>query len=424
MPNVPPRSLSGRSIDLGEGAATDAIDVVATLIGETTPRLALEVWAGDAAGVPQLVWARNTDGPAAATMTYLSGTPASAGKVRVSWTPLSPLRSDSYQIKRPDGSVAGTATQFATSFDDTAPRPLNGPYVLIALLAGVPDASPASTNTVNMSTGPASMLTPINGGSYWRLQWTAPAWGKPHQYRVYRNGVLVTTLDGGTLSYDDTGWTPGVSSVYQVFAVESGVQGGGSGTATVNHVPLDPINVSLASPAPDLLRLNFQYPGGSIARYEVQRYDVNVGAWANHDLNNVSGQSDWSTTTTTGYMRVRSIGTNGQASNYVQVGPVNVTVPLPQALGYYGPHPSQWPNQNRAISAFEANGVTLCGEYYWANFPGWHDTGWVLGPACQTLNGGNSAVWDISRLQFSPTYFRVRRYRAGLYSDWVQYGPV
>lgn len=420
MPNVPPLGVWGR-VDNGIGTPTEMVDGVATLVGETTPRNVLEVWCGDSAGVPRLVWVRSVDGPSSVSAVYTGATPAKEGKVTVSWVPSSPLRSDSYQVLRADGSLVGVASQFQTSMVDTGPRPVAGGYRVAGVLAGVVDATPTVSASLNLTTGPPT-LSSLDGGELLRLSWTVPTWGKPHGYQVYRDGGLYVSVDGSTTTYDDYGFVPGQTHTYQVFAVLSGVRGGGSPTHTVSFIPPVPVNVSLSSPAANLLRLNFAYPGGAITRYEVQRYDATVGfVWIDHDLNNGSGQSDWATTTGYGYMRVRSVGANGLMSGYTQVGPVSPIVPPPVAI-WIGTIGSGYQVSIQLNDASDELVQTICAQAYWSGFPSydWMNTN----PACQA--GTNSGVMEFhfDRLQFTPTYMRIRRIRNGVSSAWAQYGPV
>lgn len=434
MPNIAPLGLWGEPDGTG-GAPSAVVDLVATLPGETTPRNALEVWCGDAAGVPRLVWARLADSPTSATATYVSGSPAANGKVTIAWVPQSPVRADSYLVKRADGSVVGTATQSAGSIDDLAPRPITGAYTVAGVLAGVADTSPTSTNSLSLGLTVATYVaelwpTPV---SHPYLHWTQPTWGKPHEYQLFRDGALYVTLDGAALSYDDLGHNPGAAQIYEVFPVLAGVAGTGSGATALATVPLAPISVSLSSPGYDLIRLNFYYPGGSIARYEVQRYDDAAPGWVNHDLSNLSGVSDWSTTTWSGYMRVRSIGTDGVASPYVQVGAIPAQVPAPTNITI-AHHPTDWPNSIRVISDFMGSGVpawafTMCGEFYGNPSFGWRTdftTGMGGGLACQlrTVTTGESLIWDATRAGGWGTYFRARNVRHGVYSDYTQVGPM
>lgn len=419
MPNIPPQ---GAYALLGVRAAP-VDEARATLTATNVVREVVEIWASDPAGVKKLVWVARPETPATATATYVAATPASAGHVHVAWTPLVPLRSDSYAISRPNGILAGHAAQGASSFDDPAPVPLNGQYRLTAQLETLSDVTPALAS-LNLSIGPTSFAVSITGGGGGGdLTWGHPTWGRPHQYQVWRDGAPYVTLDGAVLSYQDANPTRGATHAYQVFAVLSGVVGGGSSVVNVAFTPLDPANVAISSPFADDLRVTFSYPGGAIARYEVQRYDANAPGWVDVNLNNVSGLQDWTTTTNVGYLRVRAVGGNGLPGNYVQVGPLASIVP-PVALLSFDRRPGT-STQNRAIANIEAAGVVVCGEYLMDNpsFPGWR-TSFITGAACQTNDGASPPFWDADRFQSSPMYFHIARVRNGVYSAWTQYGPV
>lgn len=427
MPNVPPRGMFSSKRSLNETpvpGTTAVVDAKATLPGEVVPRQVLEVWASGASGVPQLVWVKDANSPTTAVVSYVAATPASGGHVHMTWTNPNPIRSDSYRILRPDGSLAGTTTQLATSFDDPAPRPLNGTYKLVAMLGSAADPSPGVSNSLNMSTGPTAFAVTIPALTYGRLTWGHPAWGKPHQYQVFRDGALYVTLDGAALIYDDVNPTRGQTHTYQVFPVLAGVRGGGTAVLSLAYTPLDPINVQITSPAADLLQLTFNYPGGAIARYEIQRYDGNSPGWINHDLNNTSGVSNWGTTTNVGYMRVRSVGINGQVSDWEQQGPIAsiVAPPVIQSFLVLSTGFAQ------VVAITNPGSELYCAEYYLVNFPGWRAGPFLSSGSsssqCQPGGGGGVVWWEYERFQSSPSYARVKRVRNGVDSEWTQVGPV
>lgn len=426
MPNVPPKGAWGRP-DIGLGAATELVDSVATIIGETTPRNVLEIWVGDDTGVPVLVWVRVPDGPASATVGYVAGTPAALGKAAVSWVPLSPLRSDSYRVDRPDGSVVGTAAQGAVGLDDTAPRPLNGTYKVYSLLAGLVDATPAVTSAINLTQNPASFTAalvdnrPSGGAIYNHLVWTAPGYGKPHQYQIWRNGVFYVTVSGDTTSYDDTGMIMGSTMSYTVYPVLSGIKNATGLTAAV-AVPTDPpTSVVLSNPAADTLRLSW-VPPGQYSYFEIQKYDNTVGVWQAY--NTTTGTSiDW-TTPNPGYMRVRTVSANGVASGWVQAGPVTPKPPAPGILACRPITGNAFGVEIVPDAYPYAPNTYFCSEVYTATYPSWSTINATTYPC-----GYSSAFSDPpSVFQFGRgtdwAYLRVRAQRNGVWSDWTQCGPI
>lgn len=433
MPNIPPRGAFGRAAG-SAGVPTEVLDVVATIIGETTPRNCLEIWASDASGVKALVWARTPDGPASASLSYVSGTPAANGLVRVAITPSSPLRSDSYQIKRSDGSVAGTATQNATTFDDTAPLPVSGTYTVTAMLAGLVDASPTVTGSLNLTGAPASGSATLvdnrgSGGSmYVHLAWTAPAWGKPHQYQIWRNGSLYTTVSGDLLTYDDSGVLQGSTMSYNIYPVLSGVLGPNPRAVSTAVGQDAPTGVALSNPAADTLRLAWTAPA-QYSYFEVQYYDSAVGfVWT--ALTTTTGFSaDWSTANA-GYMRVRALSSTGIASSWVQAGPITPKPPAVPAVGMSLYVSSDYAYAGLLVTLNAPVGQSYEAQNYRTDINAWEASGYETLYTPHTVTGSEGGVWEFrayrldSRHGAVGVYMRARRVRNGVGSDWTQLGPV
>lgn len=430
MPNIPPYGAFGR-VDAGGGAPTAVIDAVATQIGETAPRNVLEIWVADAAGAKKLVWTRTPDGPTSASIAYVAATPAANGLVRVTITPLADLKSDSYQIKRPDGSVAGTTSQSATTFDDVAPLPLSGTYTVTALLAGLTDATPVATNSLNLSTAPGALtLSQLTGPTRIHLVWSAPSWGKPHQYQIYKNGSFYTTVSGDVTSYDDTGVIYGATTSYTVYPVLSGVRGANGSTNSTAVAQDPPTSVSLINNAADSLQLSWAAPATGAHHYDVEKYDTTVGVWVAYT--SLTGlAASWSTVNP-GYGRVRAVSSTGVVSGWVQAGPVTPKPPPPSIIVYVncaggacGGGYNDFSNELGVDATYSGVQPSFCAQYYWSAFPqyGWQD---ATDPSpCQlgdNITGGR--FWFVPRLQLNPTYGRVNRVRNGVASDWTQVGPV
>lgn len=426
MPNVPPMGAFGLGPVAAPAAPTEAVDAVATLVAETTPRNVLEIWASDAAGVLKLVWVRVPDGPASATVGYVAATPAAGGKAAVSWVPLVPLRSDSYRVDRPDGSVVGTATQGATALDDTAPRPLNGAYKVYARLASLVDATPAVTSVINLTMVPATFTAalvdnrPSGGGIYNHLVWTAPGYGKPHQYQIFKNGALYTTVSGDTTVYDDAGMIMGATSNYVVYPVLSGIKNATGAAASV-AVPQDPpTGVVLSNPSADVLRLDWVAPG-QYSYFEVQHYDNTVGVWTAHST--TTGTYDTWAVVNAGYMRVRAVSAAGVASGWVQAGPVTPKPPVP-GVSYCGEVAGNRYAVQIAVDSYSLPGSTyFCAEVYTATYPYWSTLNTIDGPCAYSDAFGNPPFLTFGR-GTDWAYLRVKRQRNGVWSDWYQCGPI
>lgn len=244
MPNIPPLGLWGKPDGPSGGAPSAAVDLVASLPGATTPRNVLEVWCGDAGGVPRLVWARTPVGPSSAT----AAVTAYNGYVTISWTNPTPMARDRYEIKRTDGSIAGYALASDTSFVDLNPKSLNGPYTVTALLESVRALTPAVTNALTLYDSPGSVSATyypnyVPSLEQVSLSWTAPSYGRPRGYSLYRsiNGGAswswMTDVGSAALSFIDNGMIRGEVNTYLVnpFLADYG-----GGRAAAVAVQIDP----------------------------------------------------------------------------------------------------------------------------------------------------------------------------------------
>lgn len=232
------------------------------------PTQVLEVWVGDALGVPRLVWVNVTEGPGAAVdfirpNAHLSFTVAP-----------NPPRADFYEIRRPDGSIAGTAPIGATSFDDTAPRPLNGKYKIYANTATYTDVSPGSSGTLLWDVPPTTPGSTFNAGpGTMTLTWAQPGYGDPHQYNIYRAGVFQATVDGLLHTWTDPAPLRGTSTNYQVYAVLSGIQNTNALTITALTPALPPTGLAVSYPGPaGTRRLSYSAPSGGWTGWTI-KYD-------------------------------------------------------------------------------------------------------------------------------------------------------
>lgn len=227
MPNLPDKGLFVAS------PLTLQIVPVPELFGSDAsgvPAGAQEAWAAAANGVPVLVWASGAQAPSGASASYSATTKA----VTITWTnPAGPVKADSFDVKRADGSLVGSVTAPALTIVDDDPRPLTGSYTVTARLAGG-SSTAVATNSLSLAANPGAVTgtftTPSRG---WAVAWSAPSYGAPDGYNVYGNGVLLVSVAGNV-----TGWThkwvpAGTSITYEVRAVLAGVEGGRSSVTKV-----------------------------------------------------------------------------------------------------------------------------------------------------------------------------------------------
>jgi hypothetical protein len=324
VPNVSPKGLWAR-IGPDQGAPVAPTSLHATITGESAPRTVLEVWCSGADGVPQLVWRSGPSAPSGVSATYNNN-----GKVTVAWTLPSTPEVDSYQVKRPDGSIVGTVSATTSSLQDSSPLAVAGSYSVRGYLAGE-YSDPAYSNSLNLSTGPASISGSYNSGTgKSTVTWTAPAWGTPTRYDIYRNGVYLGNVPGTTLSYIDSSVYPGQNHSYVITAkLNSASSGSASTSVGIAARPVRQLWVVCPS---------FYYPerawdtyvslyghyvdwtppdGGTWTGYEVQRY--HSGAWQPSQTvsRDSFGPYESSFTET---VRVRTLSAGGP-SEWVEDGP-------------------------------------------------------------------------------------------------------
>ncbi len=280
MPNVSPKGLWGRvGPDIGTPAAPVALH--GTIPGENTPRTVREVWASGADGVPQLVWIAAPAAPTGVSAAYQNN-----GTVVITWMLPSVPDVETYEVKRPNGTIVGTVSATTSTITDTSPQAVSGSYSVRGYLNGEYSA-PAYSNSLNITTGPTSLA-----GSYststlkTTLTWAAPALGTPTSYEVRRNGTLIGTVPGSTLSYVDAGVYPGELHTYSVTAKVNAASAGSAEVqvAVAARACTDPYLVAPSFYYPqrragtyttNVLGFYFDWihpPAGSFTGFEVQRY--------------------------------------------------------------------------------------------------------------------------------------------------------
>jgi hypothetical protein len=320
MPNIPPHGLFARHNKTWKGANA----IYARDAGVWKPAIAVYAMKN---GVWELIWAASATSPTGVAITYTQG------QVNVAITPSTPAIADSYNIYRPDGSLAGTIPYGPSpSFVDANPRPLTGSYTVFGVLNGAQAPAGTTSNSLDL-TLQARNLAGVLVGSDVQLTWDPALAGSPDSWNVYRvvGGVpqlIVSNLIVTT--YTDTNAAPGADHIYIVQPILSGIAGT---TATINvQSPIGvPTSVTLVASGTSNLRLSWGAPSaGTPTGYEVET-STDGSTWAPH-ADNVS-PSDWATTTSTGYMRVRALSSGG-SSAWVTLGPVaaiNDITPPPNA---------------------------------------------------------------------------------------------
>lgn len=227
MPNLPDKGLFVAS------PTTLQIVPVPEVFGSNAsgvPAGAIEVWAAADNGVPVLVWVSGAVAPSGASASYSATTKA----VTITWTnPAGPVKADSFDVKRADGSLVGSVAAPALTLVDNDPRPLTGSYSVTARLAGG-SAVAVATNSLSLAANTGTLTgtftTPSSG---WALAWSAPSYGAPDGYNVYGNGVLLAAVGPTVLAWTHA-WVPaGTSITYEVRAVLSGIEGGRSSVTKV-----------------------------------------------------------------------------------------------------------------------------------------------------------------------------------------------
>lgn len=220
MPNLLPLGVWGR-VGPDVGPALEMVQGWATAVGTTVPTEVLEVWAASASGVPVLVWSRDASAPTGVAASYSGTTQA----VTVTWTLPTPNKATSFEIKRADGSVAGTVDGALSTFVDVDPRALTGTYSVVGVI-NTTRSSSASSNSLSLANPPQSMAqtwdSVARGPS---LSWAAPTYGRPDFYNVYRDGVFLIQVPGNQTGYTHASFPPSSTHLYAVTAVLTGTEG-------------------------------------------------------------------------------------------------------------------------------------------------------------------------------------------------------
>lgn len=318
MPNVPGKGVWGRPDGAGIGAPTEMVEGVATLPATTAPLGITQVWIGGPTGTPVLVWSAVATPPTGASAAFSAPT-----QVTVSWVPASILAADSYLIKRPDGSTAGTAVGGSTtSFIDPDPRPLTGSYTVTAQLGSV-SAAPVATNSLNLAAQTQSLAATNGLTNRVDLTWAHPTYGQPDLYLVYRDGVYLGPLGGNVTAWNDTSIGAGAYT-YSIVAQLSGQVGGTAPSIVGTTIPTAPTSVltgyNNGNGQLEVI-VNSSLPGGY--QFELEIYTTNTPVWSavgtiSSNVPSYSGPYPGPVTTGMGwYIRARTLK-NGQRSAWVQ----------------------------------------------------------------------------------------------------------
>lgn len=267
-----------------EGAGTFpslASEFYAVKPGDNTfsPVTEIYLWCESSPGVGSWVpmWVSSASAPASASASYggLLGNP-----VVVTWTlPAGPEWADSYTVRRADGSLVGSTPTGVLTLNDTSPRALNGAYTVTANLGSTASTTP--TNSLSLAAPPTSLSVTWNfvygPGAAVSLTWNHPSYGLPHQYRIYRNGVLMATISGTTNSWADLVPLRGQVSTYEVrpfFATEGAGVSGAIAIPAANPVPSLGVVPSFGYG----LRLSWPALTGTVTGFEVELY----GPWTSN----------------------------------------------------------------------------------------------------------------------------------------------
>lgn len=313
MPNIPPRGLYARNA----GAWKNPSNIYARVAGEWKPAVAVYAMRN---GVWQLLWASTAGSPATVTIAYVTG------QVNGTIVPSTPAIADAYNVYRPDNSLVGTFAAPGTTFVDTDPRPLNGAYTVFGVLGGVQADTGRASNVLDLrlqaATFTGTVINPGVAGQTIDFAWTPSAVGSPDMWDVFRVDAggavpLIGEVAGNVLVLTDIAPPAGLINDYRLIPVLSGI-GGLEKAITVATPPNPPVSVTLAASGVSNLRLTWAAPAGTVTAYEVETSTDNTTWTASAD--DVT-PADWATSTTTGYMRVRSIAAGG-VSAWVTKGPV------------------------------------------------------------------------------------------------------
>ena len=329
MPNVAPRGLFAR---LGS-TWRPPVQVWARVDQVWKP--VEYVWAYRN-GAWQLIWGAGPASPATATATWVA--PAT---VRIDWTPPVTNTNTQWIVRRSDGSIVGTVPVGTLTITDTRPLLASSTASDSVLAAytvegsdGATSSAKLATNTVTWNLAPATVSTavtyPTSTTATVTVSWTPNAtYGAPQGWRVWRSDGtwLSEVLPGTTTSLVVTGQTRG--TLINVRAVPysqnpdgTWVQAGNATNTPASIKAINPASVALTATTSPIsnLRLTWAAPAGSRTGYDIE-HSTNGTSWtAEGDAASSTTQRDWGTTTSTGYMRIRTKSDGGE-SDWVQVGP-------------------------------------------------------------------------------------------------------
>jgi len=165
------------------------------------------------------------------------------GRVTLSWTANTEADLASYRVLRDDVEIATvTATSYvdATVVNDTAYT-----YRLVAVDThgnrSAPSTAVSATPTDLTAPGTPTGFAAVRGDGRVDLSWAANPEADVVGYRLFRDGVLLTTLTGTT--YADTAVTNDVTYTYRLAAVD------GHGNPSVATAPVQATPTDLTAPA-------------------------------------------------------------------------------------------------------------------------------------------------------------------------------
>ena len=211
-----------------------------------TPQATVAVRSGN--GIYRSAWSDavtvNIDNSAPTPVMIVDPPRQTIGDPTFSWTPLTGEPSTTtYSVSR-DGNAAVpvTCTNVCTFTDSNAP-PGSHIYTVTATDA----AGNASTKTINVaviaqaSTNPRSLVAPSPTNKAPKVSWSFPTNFAVASWDVYRDGTLVSTLDGTITTFDDAGSLSQGTHSYTVRARSAGdVLGALSEPITVQYDSVAP----------------------------------------------------------------------------------------------------------------------------------------------------------------------------------------
>lgn len=258
-----------------------------------------DYWASELIGLvsrpPRLV-----DTVAPSVPTALSATAQSSTQINLTWTAASDGGTGvaGYQVWRGATQVGSSTT---TRFADTGLAPgTTYTYSVTAFDGAVPVnvSSPSDTataTTLTPDTTPPTVPGTLSGFGYNSTS-IALAWGASTDagtglggYRLYRDDVLVATVDAGTLSYRDIGIAPGSTHTYSVTAID--LEGPPNESAHGNAVTVGTLPDSSGTA---LYRINVGGPAFTDSQGNAWSADArfNTGTTVNWGAAAISGTAD------------------------------------------------------------------------------------------------------------------------------------